>query len=94
MTDLVDKFSIENYDPLKNVANYQMSSAEDNIVKARADSTEARLDYKKNFRSQSTGFGFMAGVDLRETKDKRDATNVTFVSNSNPLTNLGFVPEL
>lgn len=93
MTDLVDKFSIENYAPLTNVSNYQMSSAEDNTVKARVDSTEARLDYKKNFRSQSTGFGFMAGADLRETRDKRDATNVTFVSNANRLTDIGFVPD-
>ncbi len=93
MTDLVDKFSIENYGPLAVVSNYQMSSAEDNTVKARVDSKEARIDYKKNFRSQSTGFGFMAGVDLRETQDKRDATNVTFVNNSNPLTNIGLVPD-
>ena len=57
MTDLVDKFSIENYGPLTGVGNYQMSSAEDNTVKARVESTEARIDYKQNFRSQSTGFG-------------------------------------
>lgn len=93
MTDLVDKFSIENYGPLEVVSNYQMSSAEDNTVKARVDSTEARLDFKKNYRSQSTGFGFATGADLRETKDKRDATNVTFVSNANRLTDLGFVPN-
>ena len=93
MTDLVDKFSIENYDPLAVVSNYQMSSAEDNEVKARVDSKEARLDYRKNYSSQSTGLGFMVGADLRETKDKRDATNVTFVSNSNRLTDLGLVPN-
>jgi iron complex outermembrane receptor protein len=93
MTDLVDKFSIENYGPLAVVSNYQMSSAEDNMVRARVDSTEARIDYKKNFLSQSTGFGFTAGVDLRETKDKRDATNTTFVSNAGRLTDFGFVPD-
>jgi iron complex outermembrane recepter protein len=93
MTDLVDQFSIENYGPLADVANYQMSSAEDNTVRARVDSTEARIDFKKNFSSQSTGFGFMVGADLRETKDKRDATNVTFVSNSGRLTDFGFVPS-
>jgi TonB-dependent receptor len=93
MADLVDKFSIENYGPLATVSNYQMSSAEDNTVKARVDSTEARLDFRKNYLSQSTGFGFMAGADVRETKDKRDAGNVTFVSNNGRLTDFGFVPD-
>jgi iron complex outermembrane receptor protein len=93
MTNLVDKFSIENYDPLANVSNYQLSSAEDNIVKARVDSTEVRMDFKKNYLSRNTGFGFAAGANLRETKDKRDATNVTFVSNNSPLTGIGLVPD-
>lgn len=93
MSQVVDRFSIENYDPLANVANYRMSSAEDNIVKARVDSKEARIDYKKNYRSQSTGLGFAVGADVRETQNRRDATNITYVSNNGSLEPFGFVPN-
>src|SRR5207244_3756529 len=49
--------------------------------------------YKKNYLSHSTGFGFMTGVDLRKTKDRRDATNITFVPNTSRLTDFGIVPN-
>jgi iron complex outermembrane receptor protein len=93
MTELVDKISIENYDPLANVANYRMSSAADNEVKAKVESNEARIDFKKNYRSNDTGFGFATGLNLRETKDRRDSTTITYTSNNSLLGDIGFVPD-
>ncbi len=92
MTDVVDKITIENYDPLTVLSNYQFSSAADNEVKARVGSTEARVDFKKNYSSGSSGFGFAAGVNLRETKDRRDSTNITYTANTSRLTDIGLIP--
>jgi iron complex outermembrane receptor protein len=93
MTDVVDRITIENYDPLTVLSNYQYSSAADNTVKARVDSTEVRVDFKKNYGSSSHGLGFAAGVNLRETKDTRDSTNVTFAASTSRLTDVGLVPD-
>jgi iron complex outermembrane receptor protein len=93
MSDVVDKISIENYDPLTVLSNYQYSSAVDTTIKARVDSNEARVDFKKNYRSNSSGLGFAAGVNLRETEDKRDSTNVTFAASTSRLTDIGLVPD-
>lgn len=93
MSELVDKFTIENNDPLATVANYRMSSAADNEVKAKVESSEARVDFKKNYLSSDTGFGFAAGVNVRETKDRRDSTNITYTSNNGLLGDMGFVPN-
>lgn len=93
MAEMVDKITIENNDPLVNVANYRLSAAADNAVKAKVDSSELRLDFKKNYLGSSTGLGFTAGADYRETKDKRDSTTVTYTSNNSLLGDIGFVPD-
>ncbi len=94
MNDVVDRITIENYDPLTVLSNYQYSSSVDNTVKARVDSTEARADFKKNYRPGSTGFGFAAGVNYRETKDRRDSTNITYGASTSRLTDIGLIPDL
>lgn len=93
MSQLVDKITIENNDPLATVSNYRMSSAADNEVKAKVESSEARVDFKRNYGSRDTGFGFATGADIRQTKDRRDSTNITYTSNNGLMGDMGFVPN-
>lgn len=92
MTRIVDKITIENNDPLIAPANYRLNAAADNIVDAKVESTEGRIDFKKNYRTNGAGFGFAAGGDLRETKDKRDGAVITYTTNNSALGDIGFVP--
>ena len=93
MSQLVDRITIENNDPLATVANYRMSSAADNEVSAKVESAEARLDFKKNYSSRDTGFGFATGANFRQTKDRRNSTNITYISDNSLLGSIGFVPN-
>lgn len=93
MSDVVDQVTISNYDPLVNIANYRMFSAADNETRSKVDSKEVRVDYRKNYSSNSRGFGFTVGADLRETSAQRDRTNITYVSNSSALGDMGIVPD-
>ncbi|WP_438481225.1 TonB-dependent receptor [Oleiharenicola lentus] len=93
MSDLVDKITIENNDPLANVANYRMNAAADNETKSKVGSNEARLDFKKNYASTSQGLGFAVGVNVRETEAWRDLKTITYTSNNSLLGDAGFVPS-
>lgn len=93
MSELVDRIAIENNAPLATVANYRMSAAADNETESKVGSNEARLDFKKNYASTSTGWGLAVGVDLRETEARRDLTTTTYTSNSSALGDSGFVPD-
>ena len=90
---LFPKVTIENVDPMVTVSNYRLSSAPVNVVQSNVDSRQARIDYKKSYSADSTGFGFVTGVDWRETKAHRDGTTTNYTNNSAPLTDLGFVPN-
>lgn len=94
MSQLVDRITIENNDPLATVANYRLSSAADNQVSAKVESAEARLDFKKNYRSLATGLGFATGANFRQTKNRRDSTNITYTSDNSLLGSIGLVPNL
>ncbi len=90
---LFPKVTIEGSDPMVNVSNYRLSSAPVNVVDSNVDSKEARIDYKKNYFADSTGFGFTTGADWRETAAHRDGTTINYTNNSAPLTGIGYVPD-
>lgn len=92
-SSLLPKVTIEGIDPMVTVSNYRLSSAPVNTIESDVDSKEARLDYKKNYFSDSMGLGFAAGLDLRETAAHRDTTVVNRTSNNSALTGIGFVPD-
>lgn len=87
------KVTVEGVDPMVTVSNYRLSSAPINVVESKVDSTQARIDYKKNYFVDSTGFGFTTGADWRETEAQRNGTTTNYVNNSAPLTGIGFVPD-
>lgn len=93
MSELSDRITIDNYDPLVDPDNYRLSSTSDLFVRAKMTSTEGRLDFKKNFAAGSTGFGLAAGLDAREVKATRDQTDIAYVNNSSPMDDIGFVPD-
>jgi TonB-dependent receptor len=93
MSELSDRITIDNYDPLINSENYRLSSTSDLFVGAKMTSVEGKLDFKKNFASRSSGFGFATGLDIREVKATRDQTDIAYVNNSSPMGNIGFVPD-
>jgi iron complex outermembrane receptor protein len=92
-TALFPKVTVENVEPMITPSNYQLSSAPINIVDSSVESKQAKLDYKKNYFVDSTGFGFTAGADWRETEARRDGTTTNFVNNSARLNDMGFVPN-
>ncbi len=90
---LFPKVTVENVDPMITVSNYRLSSAPINVVDSNVDSKQAKIDYKKNYFADSTGFGFTTGADFRETEAHRDSTVTNYTNNSAPLTGIGFVPD-
>lgn len=93
MSDRVDRIAIENNDPLVDVGNYRLSAASDLTVRSKMTSNEGRIDFRKNYASNSTGFGFASGVGVREVEAERDSATVTLVSNNSALESAGFVPD-
>lgn len=93
MSEISDRITIDNYDPLINAANYKMSSAADLFVDAKMTSTEGRIDFKKNYGRGAEGFGFAVGVDARSVKAVRDQREVIYTNNSSPMGDIGFVPD-
>jgi TonB-dependent receptor len=91
--NLFPQVTIENVDPMVTVSNYRLSSAPVNVVESSVDSKQARIDYKKNYFADSTGFGFTTGADWRETESRRDGTTTNYTNNSAALTGIGFVPD-
>lgn len=94
MSELSDKISFTNYDPLINIANYKLSGASDLDVNAKMTSIEGRLDFKKNYSYDSTGFGFAIGGDARRVKAVRDQSTITYTNNSSPMGDVGFIPDI
>lgn len=92
MSDVVDRISIENNDPLVDISNYSLNAARDLLVRSKMTSDEARIDFKNNYRSGSTGFGFATGLGLREVDAMRDSATTTFISDGSAMGNIGFVP--
>lgn len=91
--DIFPRVTVENTDPMTTVSNFRLSSAPINLVQSNVDSKQVRLDYKKNYFSDSQGFGFTTGADWRETDAHRDGTTTNYVNNSAFLTDIGFVPD-
>ena len=90
---LFPKVTVENVDPMITASNYQLSSAPINVVESDVESKQIRIDYKKNYFVDSTGFGFTTGADWRETEAHRDGTTTNYVNNSARLNDMGFVPN-
>jgi iron complex outermembrane receptor protein len=94
MSELSDKITIENNEDLVNIANYKLSSASDLYVHAKMTSKEAKLDYKWNYGHDTTGFGFAVGADARRVSTMRDSRTITYVNNSSPMGDVGFIPDI
>jgi TonB-dependent receptor len=92
MSEISDRITIDNYDPLVNAANYRLSSTSDLFVDAKMTSVEGRLDFKKNYGRGGEGFGFALGMDARSVKAVRDQREVLYTNNSSPMGDIGFVP--
>lgn len=90
---LFPKVTVENVDPMITASNYQLSSAPISVVESDVESRQVRIDYKKNYFVDSTGFGFTTGADWRETEAHRDGTTTNYVNNSARLNDMGFVPN-
>jgi iron complex outermembrane receptor protein len=94
MSGRSDQITIDNNDDLANIANYTMSAASDLYVRAKMTSFESKIDYKKNYSNDSTGFGFAAGLNARHVRATRDSATTTYVSNGGALGSLGFNPDI
>ncbi|UZK67044.1 TonB-dependent receptor [Sphingomonas sp. M1-B02] len=93
MSELSDRITIDNYDPLINTANYRLSAASDLFVDAKMTSVEGKLDYRNNFGRGNNGFGFAVGIDARKVEATRNQAQTTYVNNSSAMGDIGFVPD-
>lgn len=93
MSGLSDQFTITNYDPLINPENYKLNSISDAYVIAEMESKELRLDYKWNYGGNSSGFGFSAGIDVRDVDTHRDYTTINYISNNSVMGDKAFIPD-
>ncbi len=89
-----DRITIANNADLANIANYNMSAASDLFVHAKMTSFENKIDFKKNYSHDSTGFGFAVGLDARRVTATRDSATTTYVSNNSALGSLGIHPDI
>ncbi len=92
-SSLFPKTTVENADAMANISGFRLSSAPVNIIDSNVDSKQVRIDYRKNYSTRSTGFGYTTGADWRRTEVSRDSTTTNYVNNSAPLTGMGFVPD-
>lgn len=71
-------FSFSNPSDMLDTSKYTGYSASDTISRSAFKSYEGRADFKHHYSSESEGFGFAAGVDVRRVTAKRDTTQTNY----------------
>ncbi|WP_213981436.1 TonB-dependent receptor [Sphingomonas sp. dw_22] len=94
MSGRSNQITLDNNDDLANIANYNMSAASDLFVHAKMTSFENKIDFKKNYSHDATGFGFAVGLDARRVTATRDSATTTYTSNASPLGSFGIHPDI
>ena len=93
MSDPTPLFTFSDPEDMVDIANYRSNTIGDTFSDSDFTSYEGRADLRHNYGSNSEGFGFAAGVDIRDVEAIRDIEAVNFVNPALPLGSLGYVPQ-
>ena len=78
---------------LTDPGKYALLTASDTLTTAKGQAYEAKLDFSRNFDSQTVGFGFKAGAGLRRFDVRRDLDQTVYRTNNAKLTGYEYDPK-
>lgn len=89
------KFALAGADlpTLTDPSKYALLTASDTLTKAKGQAYEAKLDFSKNFDSDTVGFGFKAGAGLRRFDVSRNLDQTVYRTNNAKLTGYEYAPQ-
>ncbi|WOK37493.1 TonB-dependent receptor [Sphingomonas sp. C3-2] len=88
-----DLFTLNKPERLTDANAYNLLSARNMVTRSKAQTYEFKLDFTKNLDADSIGFGYKAGVGVRNMKMSRDRTYTVFTSNKSVLGDNAYNPD-
>lgn len=86
------KFTLDGTDGMTDPAKYSLLTAGDTLTKAKGESTEFKLDFSRNFDSDTLGFGYKAGVGSRQFKVSRNLDQTVYTPGKSTLAGYDYSP--
>lgn len=86
-------FTLSDPEAMMQPSNYSLFSATEVVTRAKGEVAEARLDYTRNFTSESLGWGFKTGIGMRDFEMRRDLTDTTYAVDRSSLALAAYDPN-